>query len=741
MTDRAIENPILNSPFAMPTRHWRFDDDGITNEVNHGRRKSEYFIPVPQAQRLSGQLSLASDWTSDRLLVNEQVNRIRSKVDVWRQMGRPGITATTRALLAHWTAPDRGRPLFFCQVEAVETAIWITEVAPKGDPWVANVLRDHNTTYNTGLPRLAYKMATGSGKTTVMAMLIAWHACNKAANSMDKRFSDAFLIVAPGLTIRDRLRVLLPSDPQNYYTAMDMVPVDLRPSLERARVSVVNFHAMSLRETGGASGAGKLTKALLSAGGPSPFVETPAQMARRVCRELGNRGSGKQNIVVLNDEAHHCWQAAAHPEVEKLAGDERKEAEARTRDAHLWISGLRAINDKFGVRQVYDLSATPFFLKGSGYGEGTLFPWVVSDFSLIDAIESGIVKIPRLPVEDNAQPADMPTYRDLWPRIRESLPKRGRKSLLGGVEPQLPKELQAALHSLYGNYEQSYARWASTSGGLAGSTPPVFIVVCNNTSVSKLVYDYVSGWTKLLGDGGASTVQSGALPLLRNDDERGSWLHRPRTILVDSEQLESGEAMSPEFKQVAAAEIADFRAEYRARFPGRDPDQLEDEDLLREVMNTVGKPGKLGEHVRCVVSVSMLTEGWDANTVTHVLGVRAFGTQLLCEQVVGRALRRRSYAIDEDTGHFAPEYAEVYGVPFSFLPSAGSTKDPKPGRPVVYVRALPEREHLRITFPRVAGYRYDVPDKRLRPLFKSDSRLALTVRDVPTETTVCFVLG
>src|SRR5205814_4428346 len=164
------------------------------------------------------------------------------------------------------------------------------------------------------------------------------------------------------------------------------------------------------------------------------------------------------------------------------------------------------------------------------------------------------------------------------------------------------------------------------------------------------------------------------------------------TILVDSRQLESGDSMSADFKKLAAHQIEDFKAESRRRFPGRDAESLNDEDLMREVLNTVGKAGKLGEHVRCVVSVSMLTEGWDAQTVTHILGVRAFGTQLLCEQVVGRGLRRMSYTVN-DRGHFDPEYAEVYGVPFSFIPCAdvtpGEKKPPKqkPGR----VKALPER--------------------------------------------------
>ncbi|MBM7806200.1 type III restriction enzyme [Geodermatophilus bullaregiensis] len=749
MVDRVIDNPILNSPYVEPGRHFRFDDDGITNEIVGKRRPSQYFMPVPQAQRRSGQLSLALDWTEDRLKTNDQVNLIRGKLDVWRKQRYAGATNTSKALLAHWTRPDRGRPLFFAQIEALETAIWLSEVAQKTDPAFGNELREHNGTFNDGLPRIAHKMATGSGKTLVMAMLIAWHACNKAANPMgpgSRSYSDAFLVVAPGITIRDRLRVLLPSDPENYYDAMDLVPPDLRAGIERARVAIVNFHQFGRKETGAGANAGKLAKEILNSGdGPSPFTETPDQMARRVCRDLANRSGGKTNIVVLNDEAHHCWQGPAVPDIhaqqEKLTGEEKREAAARASEAHQWLNGLKAVHAKYGIRRIYDLSATPFFLKGSGYGEGTLFPWVVSDFSLIDAIEAGVVKIPRLPVDDNAAPADMPTFRDLWVHIRDQLPKRGRRAEAVGEEPVLPDEVKAALHSLYSNYEQAFRDWEASDPAIAGATPPVFIVVCNNTAVSKRVFDYIAGWEKQLPGFNRPVVQSGGLPLFRNDDERGGWRDRPRTILVDSQQLESGEAMSPEFKRIAGREIEEFKAEYRTRFPGRDADALTDEDLLREVMNTVGKPGKLGENVRCVVSVSMLTEGWDANTVTHVLGVRAFGTQLLCEQVVGRALRRRSYAIDEDTGLFTAEYAEVYGVPFSFIATTGKSGRPTVVRPVVHVRALSERANLQITFPRVVGYRYDLPDPRLSAQFDDDSRLVLTVNDVPTETTVRGVVG
>jgi type III restriction enzyme len=443
---------------------------------------------------------------------------------------------------------------------------------------------------------------------------------------------------------------------------------------------------------------------------------------------------------VLNDEAHHCYRRRPDGEAEALKGDERFEAERRNEEARVWLSGLEAVRDKLGVRAIYDLSATPFFLRGSGYREGTLFPCVVSDFSLIDAIEAGIVKVPRVPVADDSMQGDQPTYRNLWHRIRDDLPRKGRKTEAVGGEPKLPVELQGALHSLYGNYEARYRRWEkSRSEGTVGQqTPPVFIVVCNNTNVSKLVYDSIAGWERTLPDGSTALVP-GQLPLFNNVAE-GRWLDRPLTILVDSEQLESGEGMSAEFKQIAAREIAEFKAEYRARFPGRDAESLTDEDLLREVMNTVGKTGKLGEHVRCVVSVSMLTEGWNANTVTHILGVRAFGTQLLCEQVVGRALRRMSYAANEE-GRFEPEYADVYGVPFSFIPCSGTTREPKPGPMPTRVRAIPDRIACEITWPRLIGYRYELPAERLRAEFSADSQLALTNADLATKTEVEGIVG
>lgn len=733
MSQVVIENPVLNSPFREPGRHFRFTDEGITDEVVGGRRTSSYFIPIARPRKKGDtQLQFETEWTQDRIEENKLVNQIRARVKAWREGGYVGVTPTTSRLLAYWTNPEREKKLFFCQVEALETAIYIAEVAKKyGDAWIENAVREANDTSNPGLPRMAFKMATGSGKTVVMAMLIAWQALNKLANAQDARFSDTFLIVTPGITIRDRLRVLLPNDPQNYYRERDIIAPDLLEKLQQAKLIITNFHGFQLRET---VAAGKLTKAILAQGKNGAFTESPDQMVRRVCRELGN----KKNIIVINDEAHHCYRRRPDGEEVKLTGDDRKEAEKREEEARVWISGIEAVKHKLGVRAIYDLSATPFFLRGSGYPEGTLFPWVVSDFSLIDAIEAGIVKVPRVPVADDSMTGDQPTYRDLWLRIREHLPKKGRKTQAVSGEPKLPAELQGALLSLYGNYEKYYRLWEKNPEARAKGTPPVFIVVCNNTNVSKLVFDFIAGWEKPIGD--KTVVQAGQLAVFRNDDGKGEWLHRPNTILVDSQQLESGEAMSTDFKAIAAREIEEFKADYRLRFPGRDTDNLTDEDLLREVMNTVGKPGKLGEHVKCVVSVSMLTEGWDANTVTHVLGVRAFGTQLLCEQVVGRALRRKSYAANEN-GMFDPEYAEVYGVPFSFIPCSGSTKEPEPGPLPTRVRALEARIACEITFPRLLGYRYDMTGEKLAAKFTEDSKLSLSTADIPTKTELDPIAG
>jgi type III restriction enzyme len=740
VADRVISNPIINSPYRVPARHFAFDNDGITDQIVEGRRESSYFVPVPRPRKrgVHQQLEFA-ELTADQIEKNQFVNDIRTRVARWRELGRPDVTPVTRRLLEYWTAPERDNPMLFCQVEAAETTIYLAEAAQKaGDAWIRNGLDLQNEEHNARLNRIALKMATGTGKTVVMAMLIAWQTLNKVASPQDARFAKRFLIVTPGLTIRDRLQVLRPEHEENYYKLRDLVPADLKGDLSQARIVITNFHALQRRETKQGQGIAKTSKELLAgySGAPSPFLESWNQMVSRVCRDLG----GTSEIIVFNDEAHHCYRGRSdHPEADAVAGtaltaEEKAQAKANSKAARVWFNGLRAVADKLGVKAVYDLSATPSFLAGSGYQEGTLFPWVVSDFGLVEAIESGIVKIPRVPVDDNAVSVDV-TYLNLWASIGPELPKKSRKE--GTVSPEnLPPVLEGALLSLYGSYEKAFTQWQGSQAAKEGQPPPVFIVVCNNTTVSKMVYDYIAGWNK--PSGGTTVPVPGKLPLFSNVQD-GTWTQRPRTILVDSEQLESGEALSPEFKRAAAVEIEEFTADYLRRFPGRSAEDVDDAQILREVMNTVGKEGKLGEPVRCVVSVSMLTEGWDANTVSHILGVRAFGTQLLCEQVVGRGLRRRSYAADEN-GFFTPEYADVYGVPFQFIPTVAKTRD-LTLKPTRRVHAAPDRAAAQITFPRLTGYRIELPDEELWAEFTERSHLTLTTADLPTETVVSGLIG
>lgn len=734
MSEQFFERPILNSPYDYPNQHWELDDSGQpTQNISNHRRPSSLVTPVPTVQsrnkknkKNEEQMNFVLD-SGDELSSADQeynisghINDIREFVDQWRRLPNERdwhVTAETAQLLKYWRSHkfETIRP-FFCQVEAVETAIWLSEVAPKLGQRAVGILKRlkiANEQANPEIFRIAFKLATGAGKTTVMAMLIAWQTVNAVRHPQTKSFSRAFLIIAPGITIKDRLRVLQPNDPESYYKTRELIPTDMIGDLEKAKIVITNYHSFKLRETVEISKTGRLL--LQGRGSEIQTLETEGQMIKRVMGEL----MGMKNIVVINDEAHHCYREKPVRDEDDLKGDDKKEAESNKEAARLWITGIETVKRKLGVRVVYDLSATPFFLKGSGYAEGTLFPWVSSDFSLMDAIECGIVKLPRVPVSDNVARGEMPMYRNLWDHIGKKMPKKGRGET--SADPlSLPPQLQTALDALYGHYKQVFESWQKE--GI--SVPPVFIVVCNNTTTSKLVYDFISGFERE-NEKGEIAFHQGRLDLFQNYDQNGQRLSKPRTLLIDSAQLESGESLDREFKDAAAPEIEKFRREIIERTGNqKEADNIDDATLLREVMNTVGKPNSLGAQIRCVVSVSMLTEGWDANTVTHVLGVRAFGTQLLCEQVVGRALRRQSYELNED-GLFNTEYADVLGIPFDFAAEPVVVK-PRPPRETIRVHAIRERDKLEIRFPNVEGYRTELPDTKLHAEFTDDHTLRLT---------------
>ena len=735
MSNLFFERPVLNSPYERPRRHWELDEDGQpTLRIEERRRPADFITPIPRPGKRTGvsetQAALTFDAAARKLeakgrqqYLKDIINGVRRQVDRWRDLpaSQWGVTPETARLLQHWrTHRFSGIRPYFCQIEAVETVIWLTETAPGKGKEAQGFLRhleDANLDANPELSRLALKLATGAGKTMVMAMLIAWQTVNAVRRPQSRRFTRGFLVITPGITIKDRLRVLQPNDPDSYYQRRELVPNDMVPDLGKARIVIANYHAFKQRERTELSSGGRAL--LQGRGAPLNTLETEGQMLQRVMPEL----MGMKNILVLNDEAHHCYREKPAEENEEgaLKGDDRKEAKKNEEAARLWISGIEKANRKLGVRRVIDLSATPFFLRGSGYAEGTLFPWTMSDFSLMDAIECGVVKLPRVPVADNIPGGDTPKFRNLWEHIRAHMPKKKRGEGKAPDPLNLPVELQTALEALYGHYSKEFKAWSEA--GIP--VPPCFIVVCNNTSTSKLVYDYISGFHREQDDGTA-TFENGRLALFRNFDDNGEPLPRPRTLLIDSAQLESGEALDRNFRKMAAREIDRFRREIIERTGDRrQAERISDQDLLREVMNTVGKPGRLGGSIRCVVSVSMLTEGWDANTVSHVLGVRAFGTQLLCEQVVGRALRRQSHELNEQ-GLFDVEYADVLGIPFDFT-AKPVVVQPRPPRETVQVKAVrPERDALEIRFPRVAGYRVELPQERLKAEFNADSTLELT---------------
>ena len=721
MPDNFFENPILNSPYNEPKLHHVLDESGQPTDLPpvNGRRRSDFITPVPKsktrkAQDAQKELELANqpDVSTDQQEydVSRLINEIRSYVANWRRLPNPNdwnVTPTTAKLLQYWRKYDfQGIRPFFCQVEAVETIIWLTEVAPKqrAHKWIWDQLKSANKDANPELLRLAMKMATGAGKTTVMAMIMAWQTVNAVRSPTSKLFTRGFLLVAPGITIRDRLRVLLPSDPDSYYKSRELLPADMLADMGKAKIVITNYHAFGLREK---LETNKVGRSMLQGRGPDILTkETEGEMIRRVASDL----MGLKNIIVINDEAHHCYREKPDNDtLGDLKGDDKKLAQEENKAARLWINGLEAFKRKLGVRAVYDLSATPFFLSGSGYQEGTLFPWVVSDFSLMDAIECGIVKLPRVPVSDNhIAISEMPVFRDLWAHIGKDMPKKGRGSGGADADPNdLPDKLKTALSALYSHYEHTDEAWRRA--GI--DVPPVFIVVCNNTSTSKLVYEWLSGWERANDDGDMVFKQNGSLKLFQNYDENGNSIARPPSLLIDSMQLESGEALDKNFRKMAENEIEQFKREMAQREGAASIGEISDAEILREVMNTVGKKDRLGEKIRCVVSVSMLTEGWDANTVTHILGVRAFGTQLLCEQVVGRGLRRLSYQLNEE-GLFDVEYSDILGIPFDFTAKPQVAK-PVPPKRTEHVRAIPERVAHEIRFPRVVGYRVELPEERL----------------------------
>jgi type III restriction enzyme len=729
-----VDKPIICSPYEEPQEHWHYDSQTGAASRNGFRRPAGYWFKTERTGSAQLRLTGLTEENHEDLPL---VNFLRDDIRRWRGSNYSGATNVTRDLLNHWARPDRGRRLFFCQREAVETMIYLLEVRIpgkqgfRGNPKLTkedlnHLLRGERPGLNlpnqdffptlvdrskhqdlAALRRMAAKMATGSGKTVVMSMLISWAFCNRGQNPATRAFPNAVLVCCPNTIVKERLQVLRPEIAGNYFEEFDIVPVKYRPSLQAGKVLVVNWHRFLPESEHVDNGK---SYAVVNKG-----PETPDSFARRVLEDLYDR----LPIMVLNDEGHHCWRPSPDSEEQQvLSSDQLDDDDAK--EARVWLDGLDRVNNctpnpfvEPGISMCIDLSATPFYLKGSGYPEGRPFPWIVSDFGLVDAIESGIVKIPRLPVQDTTGRPD-PKYFKLWKAITENL-EPGERYPGKAKRPKAEvvyREAEGALQQIAAQWQERFEQMQAATPGKE-RVPPVLILVCDNTDIAEVFYRKISGETEE-----EVVTQAEVEEVLTDEDEseekntkkgkrktitvfgRGAIFpeyfsntsERKRTIRIDTKLLAEAESDDPKKKKSQAAED------------------------LKKVVATVGKVGEPGEHVRCVVSVSMLTEGWDANNVTHILGIRAFGSQLLCEQVVGRGLRRMDYVPDPETGLLTEEYADVYGIPFSVIPFKGrslSASAPD-DRPKNHVRALPERKAMEIRFPVVEGFAFALQKNLIR---------------------------
>ena len=625
---------IINSPYTEPSQHWKFVEEGQPLERAEGRRVAGYMVADPKAKPYQ-----------DRGIFVELplVNQIRQRVDAWRDAHYPGITGITKALLEHWKDADqRDFPFFFCQIEAIETLIWLVEV-PDSEKTGITIPTDGGA-----FRRLCSKLATGTGKTVVMAMLIAWQAINRATYPRDGRFSQNFFIVAPNLTVRERLSVLVPSKTQNYYDEFGVVPMSLREKLHQAKILIRNWHALNW-ETGE-----KISK-------KKSVDKRGAKSDEAYTREVLGEMATARNLIVINDEAHHAWRINEEARGKYLRQRDMKDS---AEEATIWIGGLDRLHKTRGILNCFDFSATPFAPSGHQTAEEALFQWVVSDFGLNDAIESGLVKTPRIVVRDDAIP-NAKTYKSRLYHIYNDDEVKADLNRKAKPHEPLPDLVRNAYLLLGADWQKAKDEWSERA------TPPVMITVANRTETAARI---------------KHAFDSKNIPI--------DSLCEPDGILhIDSKVLAKAEQKEPEPQTIKAEDGEGDGA--------RKVTKKEQSEILREQVNTVGQSGKSGEKIQNVISVGMLSEGWDARTVTHIMGLRAFTSQLLCEQVVGRGLRRAEYAINKETGLFDAEYVNVFGVPFSFLPHEESPGDAPPPTPKITVMPVEGKKQFAMRWPNI----------------------------------------
>lgn len=733
MSAYEVEQPILNSPFEEPAEHWLIQE-GKTPKREKGRRRAGYFFREPKAPEPEPGQPTRGDWEELEL-----VNLIRERLEQWRAAGYPGASRTTLDLINHWRRDGRQQRLFFAQIEAAETIIFLNEARSdllQGVDVPPEVVPDGVEPFK----RYASKMATGSGKTTVMAMLAAWSILNKVNSRGDARFSDVVLVVCPNVTIRERLAELDPNrDEASVYRTRDLVPPHMMKDLRRGRVLVKNWHdferkGMSAGAKVQKNGVAEAVKATIKIGPKTTsgrggrymteealamavdqgahiledrrpkkaevvleetrYVESDARLMQRL---LGREVGSKQNILVLNDEAHHAYrirQEATDTAEEDSEWTDEERADDLAYESTVWVDGLDRIHKNRRINFCVDLSATPYYLARAGEDTNRIFPWVVSDFGLTDSIESGLVKIPQLAHSDPSG-EEQAAYFNIWRWIMSKLTAAERGGKRANAKPEaVLRYAEHPIRLLALAWEELKEEWESEGDD---KRPPVLILVCKNTKLAAVIYEWLAEGKAPAG------IPPADISELRNNGTRV-------TIRVDSKVVAETEvegAKNDESRWMRFTLDTVGKREWPTDQQGRPVYPQDFEELARKLDRPLHPPGR---DVRCIVSVGMLTEGWDCNTVTHIVGLRPFMSQLLCEQVVGRGLRRRSYDLTED-GRFEEEVAKILGVPFEVVPFKRRT-GPRPRRqPQHHVQALPEKAEFEIQFPRVEGYQQAIRNR------------------------------
>lgn len=775
MSDNKIERPIINSPYDEPKKHWKIKRHEPP-ELIPARRLPTYLYVAPNAQPRRGEETVGDE------IEILKITKIREQLKRWRPLalrGEGGVTRITMELLNYWRREGRQQPLFFAQLEAAETIIFLTEARQdfrQGIEIPTDEVSDEQKAKGvSSFSRLCCKMATGSGKTTVMAMLAAWSILNKVNNKRDGRFAEAVLVVCPNVTIRERLAELCPQKGKaSIYVTRDLVPPTMMPMLAQGKVLVTNWHVFEpqsgssgrvvktgkrvlVRETiyigkqnTTARGRRYLTEeelkrqqmlgritvhegdenrkdgVLVSVQAESiKYIESDKALVDRVLKQSFG---GQQNILVFNDEAHHAYRLQGDE-----AGDdtnlfgEAEEAERYYKQATVWVEGLDKIHQLRKINRCVDFSATPYFLQRAGKNTNRIFPWTVSNFGLQDAIESGLVKIPQLAVRDTTGAA-VPGYLNIWHWIKGQLSaveKGGKRA-----EPKPEAILRYAhtpLAMLGGLWEQKRQEWEQ----VGEARPPVFIIVCKTTKLAKVMYEWLAEDKPPL-----PSIPKMQLPSLVNTAEQTN------TIRVDSkvkDEIERGYSKDDEGRWMRY--VLDTIGKTAWHCDGQNKKLYPEGfvELLEKLMAKDATYGRFleyppGRDVRCIVSVGMLTEGWDCNTVTHIIGLRPFMSQLLCEQVIGRGLRRASYEVTED-GLMSEEVATVLGVPLTSFPIKGTGDPPTSTTNKNHIYALPKRAKYRITFPRVEGY-YQQINHRVTCDVSSLPSLSIDGTKIPAEVEV-----